>query len=215
MWKGNSSTSLVGKKEVLPVLINLKPFFFGQVFELMPFSHLISDNTFQHFKLISCQIRMNSSPANFAQCWPVLWRLIFDFQRLQDPGLFVSQLHAVTSLSCLPWDLHYNPVKVAGKMGRVLFVPGRTNGTALGIEYPGAQGRLELAPSRKPWFPFISKTGHEFSWQQMKADTNPHGHGDGSSYSRKSSLFPWVQPVFRHLICHRPQTKVGDQTITI
>lgn len=47
-------------------------FFFFQAFELMPFSHLISDNTFQHFKLISCQIHMNSSPANFAPRWPVL-----------------------------------------------------------------------------------------------------------------------------------------------
>lgn len=75
--------------------------------------------------------------------------------------------------------------------------------------YPGAQGRLELAPFRNPCIPFISKTGQELSWHWKKADTNPHGHGDGSSYSRKSSLFPWVQPVFRHLICHRPQTKGG------
>lgn len=97
-------------------------------------------------------------------------------------------------------------MKVAGKMGRVLFVPGRTNGTALGIEYPGAQGRLELAPSKKPCIPFISKTGQEFSWQRKKADTNPHGHGDGSSYSRKSLR---AQPVFSHLICHRPRTKGG------
>lgn len=97
-------------------------------------------------------------------------------------------------------------------MGRVLFAPGRRNGTALGIEYPGAQGRLEVAPSKKPCFPFISKTGQEFFWQRKKADTTPPGHEDGSLYSSKSSLLSihtHTQAIFSHLICHRLRTKGG------
>lgn len=97
--------------------------------------------------------------------------------------------------------------KFVGKMGRVLFVPGRTNGTALGIEYPGAQGRLELAPSKKPCIPFISKTGQEFSWQRKKAETNPHGHG--AEVRTVGKVFPWALPIFSHLICNRPWTKDG------